>query len=75
MTPPIPIYAPTNGQSSRYTRIPPRTRLFFALGAVFWATLGLYGLGPLERVVGLVPNEKDQEKLEKMLPKISVVDR
>ncbi len=64
-----------NVQSRRYTRIPPRTRLFLALGAVTWATLGLYGLGPFERVVGLAPNEKDQKELEKMLPKISVVDR
>ncbi|KAF2475759.1 uncharacterized protein BDR25DRAFT_300746 [Lindgomyces ingoldianus] len=58
-----------------YRTITPRTRIFIGVGIMAYAGAGMVLSDKAEEFFGLVPTEKDKEELEKVLPKITTVNK
>ncbi|MCJ1393358.1 hypothetical protein MMC18_006231 [Xylographa bjoerkii] len=58
-----------------YTALTPRTRLLLGLGIVTWGGLGLLATDQAEKKLNMVPTDKDREKLEELMPRITVVEK
>jgi len=58
-----------------YTNLTPKTKLAFGVGLVAWGMLGLTFGDKVESKLGFTPTEADKAELEKMTPKIHVVER
>jgi hypothetical protein len=58
-----------------FRSLSPRGRLGVGLGLLAWGTIGLYLSDTTEKKLGLEPTEKDREALERVIPKITTVER
>ncbi|KAL2177211.1 uncharacterized protein P884DRAFT_300123 [Thermothelomyces heterothallicus CBS 202.75] len=58
-----------------YTNLPPKTKLAVGVGLVAWGLLGLIFGDKVESKLGFTPTEADKAELEKLAPKIHVVER
>ncbi|MCJ1400892.1 hypothetical protein MMC11_004103 [Xylographa trunciseda] len=58
-----------------YTALTPRTRLLVGLGIITWGGLGLLVTDQAEKKFNMVPTERDREKLEEVMPRITIVER
>ncbi|KAL2159839.1 hypothetical protein VTH06DRAFT_1972 [Thermothelomyces fergusii] len=58
-----------------YTNLPPKTKLAVGAGFVAWGLLGLTFGDKIESTLGFTPTEADKAELEKLAPKIHVVER
>ncbi|KAL2189539.1 hypothetical protein L209DRAFT_749372 [Thermothelomyces heterothallicus CBS 203.75] len=58
-----------------YTNLPPKTKLAVGVGLVAWGLLGLTFGDKVESKLGFTPTEADKAELEKLAPKIHVVER
>lgn len=59
----------------KYRSLAPRTRVLIGVGIMGYAGLGLLLSDTAEEKFGLVPTEKDKEELDRIIPKIKLVDR
>ncbi|OCL11273.1 hypothetical protein AOQ84DRAFT_374152 [Glonium stellatum] len=59
----------------KYRSLPSRTRVLIGVGIMGYAGLGLLLSDTAEEKFGLVPTEKDKEELDKIIPKVRLVDR
>lgn len=59
----------------KYRSLAPRTRVLIGVGIMGYAGLGLLLSDTAEEKFGLVPTEKDKEELDRIIPKIRLVDR
>ncbi|KAL2046958.1 hypothetical protein N7G274_000976 [Stereocaulon virgatum] len=57
-----------------FKNLKPRTRLYFGIGTMTWAGLGLLLSDRVEEYFGLRPTEKDRQALEEVIPRIRRVD-
>ena len=60
---------------SWYTNLTPRTRLVAGAAVMAYACGAMYLSDMAEPYLGLKPSEADEEKLRKMVPHISVVEK
>jgi len=58
-----------------YKASAPRTRLLLGLGIITWGGLGLLFTDQAEKKFNMVPTEKDREKLEEVMPRITILER
>ncbi|EAQ88198.1 hypothetical protein F5144DRAFT_571871 [Chaetomium tenue] len=58
-----------------YTNLPPKTKLAFGAGLLAWGLLGLTFGDKVESKLGYTPTEADKAELQKLAPKIHVVER
>ncbi|KAK0619866.1 hypothetical protein B0T14DRAFT_386322, partial [Immersiella caudata] len=58
-----------------YQNLPPKTRIGLGVGFVLWGLAGPYLSDMLGDRMGLKPTERDREVLEKLKPKLQVMDR
>ncbi|KAI9794925.1 MAG: hypothetical protein M1835_006299 [Candelina submexicana] len=58
-----------------YRALAPRTRLFFGLGVMAWAGVGILMTDQVEKTFGMVPTEQDKHRLEEVLPKVTFVEK
>ncbi|KAI9704828.1 MAG: hypothetical protein M1836_006608 [Candelina mexicana] len=58
-----------------YLALAPRTRLFFGLGVMAWAGVGILMTDQVEKTFGMVPTEQDKHRLEEVLPKVTFVEK
>ncbi|EFX05203.1 hypothetical protein CMQ_3272 [Grosmannia clavigera kw1407] len=57
-----------------YRALSPTTRFGVGIGVLFWGTAGLYFSDSAADRMGMTPTEADRQSLDKMMPKIHVVD-
>ncbi|KAF6234488.1 hypothetical protein HO173_007113 [Letharia columbiana] len=57
-----------------FRNLQPRTRVYFGLGTMAWAGLGLLLSDKAEKFFELKPTEKDKEGLKDLLPRVRRVD-
>ncbi|KAN0086375.1 hypothetical protein V8E54_000063 [Elaphomyces granulatus] len=61
---------------SSYRNLSSRTRLFFGLGLMAWAGIGLRTSPQVEDTLGMVPTQQEQDELDRKLSlRISRVDK
>lgn len=61
---------------SSYKNLSPRTRLFFGVGLMAWAGIGMTASPQVESALGMVPTEQEKEELEqKMNVRVVSVDK
>ena len=53
----------------------PRTRLLLGIGIITWGGLGLLVTDHAEKRFNMIPTDKDREKLEEVMPKITILER
>jgi len=58
-----------------FRNLTPRTHALVGLSLLAWGTIGLYLSDTAEKKFGFEPSEKEKQELEKVLPRITVVDR
>ncbi|PKS08912.1 hypothetical protein jhhlp_003525 [Lomentospora prolificans] len=58
-----------------YKNLSPTTRLGVGIGVIAWGAIGLYLSDRAEERYGLTPSEADRAALERVTPKILIVDR
>ncbi|KAF3767688.1 hypothetical protein M406DRAFT_321663 [Cryphonectria parasitica EP155] len=58
-----------------YQGLSSKAKLGVGVGLLTWGVIGLYVSDRAEEKFGFTPSEKDKAELEKMKPKIRVVDR
>ncbi|KAL1955261.1 hypothetical protein VTO42DRAFT_8859 [Malbranchea cinnamomea] len=59
-----------------YRALSPRTRLFFGVGLMAYAAVGLWMSPTIEEKLGMVPTPQEQEELDRKLRiKISSVEK
>lgn len=58
-----------------YQRLPSKAKLGVGAGLLVWGVVGLYLSDQAEEKYGFKPSEKDKADLDKMTPKIRLVDR
>lgn len=58
-----------------YQSLSPKAKLGVGLGLLTWGAVGLYMSDQAEEKFGFTPTEKDKAALEKIKPKIHLVDR
>ncbi|KAK4244986.1 hypothetical protein C7999DRAFT_43411 [Corynascus novoguineensis] len=58
-----------------YTNLSPKAKLAFGVGLVSWGFLGLTFGDKIESKLGFTPTEADKAELDKIAPKIHVVER
>ncbi|KAK4033321.1 hypothetical protein C8A01DRAFT_40235 [Parachaetomium inaequale] len=58
-----------------YTSLTPKTKLALGTGLVAWGLLGLTFADKVESKLGFTPTDADKAELEKMTPKIHVVEK
>ncbi|KAK3940620.1 hypothetical protein QBC46DRAFT_341292 [Diplogelasinospora grovesii] len=58
-----------------YKGLPAKSRLAVGAGLLFWGVVGLYMSDRAEEKFGFTPTEADKRELEKLTPKIQVIDR
>lgn len=61
--------------SRSYRNLSPKTRLLIGGGIMAYAAFGLFLSDKAEQTFGMVPTEKDREKLRDAMPKIRTVDK
>jgi hypothetical protein len=52
---------------SSYKNLSPRTRLFFGVGLMAWAGIGMTASPQVESALGMVPTEQEKEELDRKL--------
>lgn len=67
----IPAHSPVR----TYRNLSPKTRMGLGATLVLWGLAGPYVSNMLGDKMGLKPTEADREALERIKPKIQVVDR
>lgn len=70
-----PLLSSDYNHSRKYRSLAPRTRVLIGVGIMGYAGLGLLLSDTAEEKFGLVPTEKDKEELDRIIPKIKLVDR
>jgi len=63
----------TSGRTFR--NLPQKTRVGVGLAFLAWGTVGLYLSDSAEKKLGFEASEKDKQALEKVVPRITMVDR
>lgn len=58
-----------------FRNLTPRTRALVGFSLLAWGTIGLYLSDTAEKKFGFEPTEQEKKELEKVIPKITVVDR
>ncbi|KAK1829152.1 hypothetical protein QBC39DRAFT_384364 [Podospora conica] len=58
-----------------YRNLNPKTRIFLGTGLVCWGLAGPYVSDKIGDMFGFKPTEADKEALEKIKPKIQVIER
>lgn len=58
-----------------YKNLSPKTRAGLGLGIIAWGGIGLYLSDKAEEQFGYSPTAKDKEDLERLTPRITVVDK
>jgi hypothetical protein len=65
----------TKQLSRSYKNLGAKTRLGFGAGVLIWAVAGLYLSDRAEEKFGFTPTEEDRMALEKMAPKIHLIEK
>ncbi|KAF2836064.1 hypothetical protein M501DRAFT_960888 [Patellaria atrata CBS 101060] len=58
-----------------YRNLSPKTRTLFGLGVIAWAGIGLMATEKAEKKFGFEPTDQDRKELDRILPKVRVVDK
>ncbi|KAL1883798.1 hypothetical protein VTK73DRAFT_8334 [Phialemonium thermophilum] len=58
-----------------YRNLPFKGRLGVGFGLLAWGVIGMYMADRVEEKFGLKPTEEDKAALDKLIPKIHVVER
>ncbi|KAK1766727.1 hypothetical protein QBC33DRAFT_423328, partial [Phialemonium atrogriseum] len=58
-----------------YRNLPFKARLGVGAGLVAWSIVGMYMSDRAEEKFGFTPSEADKAALDRMIPKVHVVDR
>jgi hypothetical protein len=53
----------------------PHGRIMLGCGILCWGVVGLVAANSIEDAIGIRSKREDEEKLQKVLPKIRVIDR
>lgn len=68
-------YQLTKSFDSAYKTLAPKTRLYLGLALMVNAGLALQFSDQIENTLGLAPTKRDEEELNYILPKVSLVER
>jgi hypothetical protein len=65
----------SDGKHSAYRGLSPRARLGFGIGLLTWSAVGLYLSDRAEETFGFTPSDTDKAQLDRMTPRISIIDK
>jgi hypothetical protein len=65
----------TNLANRSFLNLSPRTRLAVGASFLVWGTIGLYITDTAEKKLGFEASPGDRERLDGVMPRISVVER
>jgi hypothetical protein len=69
------LHSQTTRFPRAYKNLSPKTRAGLGVGIIAWGGIGLYLSDRAEEQFGFSPTAKDKEDLERLTPRITVVDK